>query len=178
MKPDTWTLDPLKMPEDQKAYVQMILDGFTKPDGDCLRWIGTISNRSAAISFMVHKARGRYQVRRLLWEMYVGPVPKGRVISSRCGDRLCINRDHLVAKKKGGVCAENLRRTLKVRTLALARSAQQKAKLDWEIVKAIRQSSASGPEVAIRYGISKGHVNSIRRMECWIPADVRQLRAA
>ena len=178
MKPGTWTLDALKMPEDQKAYVQVILDGYSKPDGDCLEWNGTLSSRSAAVSLMVHKKRRYYQVRRLMWEMHVGPVPKGKVISARCGHKMCVKLDHLIPMDKGKICADNLKRTQAQRARSLAVVAQKKAKLTWDIVQAIRSSDASGPELAKLHHISKGHVNAIRRMDCWVTPEARQLRAA
>jgi len=40
-------------------------------------------------------------VKRALWEKAHGPIPDGTTVRSRCGNRLCVNVDHLYLDRPG-----------------------------------------------------------------------------
>jgi hypothetical protein len=66
-------------------------------DFHCWVWAGTVDHGSPKV-----RLNGAYHsARRLSWESWRGPIPKGKVLVPRCGNRLCINPDHLAATTLG-----------------------------------------------------------------------------
>ncbi|NLV71142.1 MAG: HNH endonuclease [Actinobacteria bacterium] len=52
--------------------------------------------------FSAMKKGGRtVYVRRVLWEARHGPIPEQMTVRSRCGNRLCVNPDHLYLDRPG-----------------------------------------------------------------------------
>ena len=176
MRPATWTLDPLKMPPDQRAHVRLLLDGYTKVDGDCRIWTGDFSKQSPAFSMVVHNARGRYMVRRLVWMLERGAIRPGYVLVAGCGDERCIAHGQL--RRKADITAENLKRTATRRLIAIQAAARRNARLTLQDVQAIRASAAPSKELAKVYGVHARHLNAIRRGDCWRAAEFLQLEAA
>ncbi len=72
--------------------------------GDCWEWDGFVRSDGYARGF--HNGRRDY-VHRLIWEILVGPIPKGLDIDHLCRNRSCVNPDHLEPVTRG----ENLRRS-------------------------------------------------------------------
>lgn len=60
-------------------------------DGDCLVWTGALSNGYAKLTY----ENESQTVHRLAWEDANGPIPAGMVIDHKCGNRSCVNLDHL-----------------------------------------------------------------------------------
>jgi hypothetical protein len=65
---------------------------------DCVIWTrGTTGNGYPA---MKKGARTVY-VKRVLWGALHGPVPEAMTVRSRCGNRLCVNPEHLYLDRPG-----------------------------------------------------------------------------
>ena len=65
---------------------------------ECEIWTrGTTGNGYPA---MKKGARTVY-VKRALWEALHGSVPEGLTVRSRCGNRLCVNPEHLYLDRQG-----------------------------------------------------------------------------
>lgn len=66
------------------------------PDSDCWLWRGQISN-SGYGKIMLSTANGRAMesAHRASYLAFVGPIPDGTFIRQSCGNRLCINPEHL-----------------------------------------------------------------------------------
>jgi hypothetical protein len=82
------------------------------------------------------------------------------VVRHTCDNPACCNPAHL----QGGTHAENMRDMV-----TRGRSARSfgHAKLDWEVIDAIRASSLTGAEWSRRLGTSKGNISDIRNGKTW-----------
>ena len=87
---------------------------------------------------------------RLAYEQANGSVPDGRELDHLCGNRDCVNPDHLEAVTH----AENMRRG-------------RRTKLTREEALAIKRSREPQPVLAERYGVGQGHVSRIQNGTCW-----------
>lgn len=63
----------------------------------CRHWTGYYQGATPRFVFRDAGTIRNVQVRTVLWEHEVGPVPDGRFVVTRCGDRACVAVDHLVA---------------------------------------------------------------------------------
>jgi len=63
-----------------------------EPNSGCLLWEGSVTRGYPRI--------GNLQVRQLAWEETNGSVPDGMIITPRCGNRFCVNAEHLFARLK------------------------------------------------------------------------------
>ena len=66
------------------------------PDSGCWLWRGQISN-SGYGRIMLSGADGRAMesAHRASYLTFVGPIPEGTIIRQSCGNRLCVNPEHL-----------------------------------------------------------------------------------
>lgn len=102
---------------------------------------------------------------RAAYEMFVGPIPFGRVLRHKCDVPLCVNPDHLEL----GTQADNIRdRDVRGRT---ARGGDDgNAKLTDEIVLEIRRLYAAGfsiTSIGAKFRIDKSNVSFIARGKTW-----------
>jgi hypothetical protein len=63
----------------------------------CWEWRGQISNSGYGRMQVrdAHGAIGMRSAHNLSHEAFIGPVPEGMAVRQTCGNRLCINPDHL-----------------------------------------------------------------------------------
>lgn len=102
------------------------------------------------------------QAHRIAWELVNGPIPAGLYVCHSCDNPPCVRPDHLWL----GTNRENqLDAVAKGRGNAGERN--NKARISTADAEAIRASTEATGALAIRYGISPGHVWRIRRGERW-----------
>ena len=66
------------------------------PDSGCWLWRGQISNSGdGRIMFSGADGRAMESAHRASYLAFVGPIPDGTFIRQSCGNRLCINPEHL-----------------------------------------------------------------------------------
>ena len=87
---------------------------------------------------------------RVYYEAHHGPVPDGLELDHLCGERSCVNPDHMDAVSH----AENCRRG-------------RRAKLTRPEVAEILASSETQRVLARRFGVTPGHIVRIRKGRCW-----------
>lgn len=83
----------------EESNRQRILDSVgTIPDSDCWLWCGQISNTGYG-RIMLSGPQGRFMesAHRASYSAFVGPIPERTIIKQTCGNRLCVNPDHLEA---------------------------------------------------------------------------------
>lgn len=132
-------------------------------EGECWRWIGSISTDGYAKCFSKeHTGKKSVKVSRYLETLLKGPISPGIVIRHKCLNKDCINPDHL----ERGTSKQNAEDRNRDGT-ALKGSKNHKAKLTDTQVLEIRSSDLSIVELVERYGISKPQVHSIRRGKSW-----------
>lgn len=136
--------------------------------GDCWEWQGAL--QSAGVTPMIHYKQRVISVRRLIAE-HQGQEVKGKVVTYKCGNELCVNPDHiqvLTRRKLSKKIASELKyHTNPVRMKKLSDRAREKGKLNWELVCQIREATGTQREIAARFGISQATVSVIVRGITW-----------
>lgn len=61
---------------------------------ECILWTGAVTNRGYGQATRSQPRRKVY-VHREAWENANGPIPAGRTIHHRCGQRTCLNVEHM-----------------------------------------------------------------------------------
>lgn len=115
-------------------------------ESDCWVWQGGLSN-GYGIQWDA-AARTTVKAHRRMYELHVGPIPKGLQIDHLCRNRACVNPAHLEP-------VTNRENTVR----------GKRCKLSTADVLAIRAAdqNESHAAVARRYGVSPCHVSAIRR---------------
>jgi HNH endonuclease len=136
----------------------------TRPDSrGCIHWIGARHKRGYGninIGNRVTKLSHR-----VIYEMLVGPIPKGLLVCHHCDTPSCVNPNHLFI----GTQVDNMAdMDAKGRRIVL-RGERNRAKLKEQDIRDIRALAHSMPQIAIadRYGVSQTHISRIVRGISW-----------
>lgn len=152
-----------------------------KPDGECWRWQGALTNVGyGTITFRIGAAgganRGRMAAHRASYELFVGKLRPGLDVCHTCDNRWCVNPAHLFQ----GTRAENMAdceekgrhvHTFTERPELIRGEANVNAKLDAEKVRDIRAAKRGGQALADQFGITYSTLKRIRRRESWKHVD-------
>lgn len=150
--------------------------------GECWVWHGAGAD---------HKGRGKVSVNgrptlahRAFWEVWIGPIPTGKMLCHHCDTPGCVRPDHIYI----GTHADNMRDMKERRRYFAARDPircsaagrksglannwasgerNPKAKLTADMVSAIRSDPGSPRQVARRYGLHRTTVQRIRKGALW-----------
>jgi len=129
------------------------------PNG-CLEWQG-----------FCHRGYGRTRIgggsrraHRAAWELFVGPIPEGSNVLHRCDNPPCVDHQHLFL---GTQIANIEDRVEKGRSKGAAGERHGRARLTDDEVQALRSSTETNSEAAMRLGISYHTVWDIRRGRSW-----------
>lgn len=109
------------------------------------------------------KKKGKaVRLHRVIYEEVHGQVPAGRVVSHSCGNRMCLNPAHLVARTPAEVA---------VARVDSGRSAKGtrngRAKLTEDAVRAIRGSAESRTALARRFGVDPRVIRDVQEGRTW-----------
>lgn len=82
---------------DQTANRQRLLTTVAKdPDSGCWLWRGQISNTGyGRIMLSGPQGRSMESAHRASYLAFVGPIPDRNLVRQTCGNRLCVNPEHL-----------------------------------------------------------------------------------
>lgn len=141
---------------------------YVEEVGDCWIWRYGCNGDGYPFAYIEGK---RLIVRRYIVEcLKKQKVPKNYVISCRCGQKLCLNPDHLVAWPRAKIVAAGAKnRRPNYPALLAARLNKQQTVLDWAKVRAIRAvpASVSSRELAKLYGCHKRTIENVRNGRTW-----------
>lgn len=136
--------------------------------GDCWEWTGA-TQANAPTPTMNYKGRVG-SVRRFLAEAQ-GKSIKGKLVTCKCRNELCVNPDHLlvVTRKRlqEMVSKERKYTSNPVRMKKLADKARENSKLTSELAAEVRDADGTQREIAARFGISQATVSVIKRGKTW-----------
>lgn len=137
-------------------------------EGQCLIWQGLTARGPLP---MIHIGNSNVSARRKLYEFLNGvTVEADRVVRTTCGEKLCMNPDHLIcmtrtkAKKLDG--ANGAYNTARMQAIRY-RTTRERAKLTIEQAREIRASEESARALAKRYGVAHKQINLIRQGLAW-----------
>lgn len=130
--------------------------------GDCWLWTGPVK-RDGGGKFTV----GRKSLRPAVasYQLCLGPVPRRRIVLASCGNRLCVNPDHLVlaeAKERTALMVQRRRHQFGEK--------QYSAKLsDQDVLEIVRRYRAGekGVDLAREFGVMKTCISSIVNGRNW-----------
>ena len=128
-------------------------------DSDCWVW----QKRCYEDGYGQTQWNGKYvRAHRASFQVFVGPIPKGKLVCHKCDNPACLNPDHLLL----GTPAENSA-DMASKGRSLQGERHHKAKLTEAQVKAIRADSRSGKLIGRDYGVSDTMVYMIKTRKSW-----------
>lgn len=65
--------------------------------GECWKYVGPLDNDGYGRIYFNSKS---YQVHRVIYQLFVGPIPDNRAVKTTCGSRDCIRVSHLFISEK------------------------------------------------------------------------------
>jgi len=96
-KADLVSLDVLK---DLKRFFNKVIKKVLKRRVHWI-WVGAVHGGQPSRGYTGYRCgsfwhNGRAQsAHRFIWEVVNGPIPKGKQVNHRCGNRLCVNPAHM-----------------------------------------------------------------------------------
>lgn len=138
--------------------------------GDCLLWGGCRTNTGYPQASVDGT---KYLVRRLVFALCTGvEVPAGMAVTVKCGEKLCINHEHMALRTTQQVAKLAAKRgafSKPDRCAAISRGCRKSAnaKLTEEQAAEIRASTGPSQAVAEAYGVNRTTVQKIRSGKAW-----------
>lgn len=133
---------------------------YKKTDNGCWTWIahtdkdgyGILPTNSASI-----------RAHRFSYELYIGVIPEELVVCHKCDNPSCVNPEHLFI----GTVKDNCQDMLSKGRDKMVGSKNNKAKLNENDIKNIRNSTESYQSIAIEYNVSISTIKRIRSGKNW-----------
>jgi hypothetical protein len=137
-------------------------------DGDCLLW--DRSTDAKGLPRLTVKVDGKsttLQIRRVVWELKTGKkVPDGMRVTVNCGHRLCL--EHLELIPPGEVVSRTAKRAdVQSKRVVGGLKSRERAKLDTEAARYIRQTDKTGAALAQELGVGPTTISRVRRGVAW-----------
>lgn len=165
-----------------KSLVERLRDRCTvESETDCWRWKQTLNSAGLPCIHISGLTQHPMTVRRLMWCLACGPIHAKHIVSTSCGDALCVNPAHLVKMPRAQHAKQmlrevNMRRTSvdRRRTANEFKHKRSGYKLSQKKADDIRKALAAGSDpllVATSFGISVGYLYKIKAGKRW--AEVR-----
>lgn len=127
----------------------------------CWLWTAAKHPRGYGAIFV---GKRRLMAHRVAWEITHGPIPEGLHVLHKCDTPLCVRPSHLWL----GTHIDNMRdRDAKGRNVNKRGSQHARSKLTEAQVRAIRSSRLTRRELAERYGVCLGNIDSILKRKTW-----------
>lgn len=136
----------------------------------CWNWSGAISGNNGYGT--VSDGQKSCKAHRLSYELFVGPIPKRRIIMHTCDNPICINPDHLkVATHKENMWDAAVKNRFRSVSFFRNPETHSHAKLNWEKVGKIRtlfkEQIYTYVELAKLFGIGAGTIRAIVNNKIW-----------
>ncbi len=137
-------------------------------EGDCWLWRDATNHGG----YPIFKPFGKpcTLVRRAAFVLAGGVLKRRQPLVSSCEDKLCVNPAHLLIStqsKIGQKAAKLGAYSSKARSAKIAAARRIGSKMTADLAQEIRQSTETGSVLALRYGVSKGLINGIKRGRFW-----------
>lgn len=131
-------------------------------EAGCLEWRGSTSPLGYGQIFVGNGVRRLIGAHRAAWELKNGPIPHGLVVLHKCDNPRCVNVDHLRIGTKADNSADMVAKARQRRGEDLPQ-----AKLTWDDVQTIRQSSEKQSALAARFGVTQATISMAKTGARW-----------
>ena len=141
----------------------------TKRVGKCLIWMGSINKGGYGQFVLNGKGSTPRRAHRVSFELFNGPIPKGKNICHTCDVRRCVEPTHLFAASQkininDARYKGRLRRRIGSGSLG---EGHPKTFLTGADIKYIRLSKLSTKEIGAKFGLHVNSVRGIRARRTW-----------
>ena len=153
--------------EVKDTMILMFITSKTVEEGDCILWTGCITSNGHP---MTRRQGNTLLVRREVFRLCCGDLIARIPIDTRCGNKNCVNPEHLCASTASNIAKKAAKRgawTTVARSVKISNAKRTKSKLTIEQAREIRASTESGPVLALRYGVNRSLINGIKRGSVW-----------
>jgi HNH endonuclease len=123
---------------------------YTIQDDGCWQWLGPLSGGYGRVGRGSWGNTQTVGAHRAFYEDHVGPIPEKHEIHHTCGNRACVNPEHLRAVSRAEHCRLD------------------RAHLTPDDVRAIRASNESHADLGRRYSVTWQHIQNIRKGTKWV----------
>jgi hypothetical protein len=137
-------------------------------DGDCFLWTGSLDSKGIPrMSVRVDGKSTTLQIRRFMWKHKTGkPAPDHLKVTVTCGNPRCL--EHMELIPPGEVVSRTAKRAnVKTKRRLSGLRSRERAKIDMEKARDIRNSDEPLRVVAERHGISLTNASRVRRNLSW-----------
>jgi hypothetical protein len=143
-------------PHYPSAQAHIEARSIPEPNTGCWLWLGRVTDRGYG---KVYESRYPQEQRahRVAYRAFVGDIPAGMLVCHRCDIRACVNPEHLFL----GTALDNTRDMVRK---GRARFKGNTSTLTTADVLAIRSSPEKPKTLAVRFGVSDGHIRQLRRV--------------
>jgi hypothetical protein len=147
--------------DERRAWFE---ERFTpEPNTGCWLWLHRYDKKGYGVTFFGPN-RGGQLAHRVVYEFYVGPIPRGMFLCHKCDTPACVNPAHMFV----GTVKDNALDMVRKGRVPKGRDTSKK--MTPELVRELRQQAAQGVnfhELARRFPISRTSVRTIVRGETW-----------
>jgi len=143
----------------RKSIKERLLEACIEDSNGCWLWQRSVASSGYG---QIRWNYINFRANRASYIAFNGEIPAGMVVRHTCDNKLCINPQHLIL----GTCKDNSADMME-RNRQAKGSKNGRCKLSEEEVLEIRASPLSCAQLAIKYGISKGHAHRIKNGVAW-----------
>jgi len=134
--------------------------------GDCWEWKGYAAKcGTPKVNTWIDGRRNVFSGRRVVMHLVGKQIPKGVVLTTKCGNPRCLNPDHIIRTTRSEVATKVAAR-VDIKLKKAARSGRP-IKLDQQKVADIRSSTMKNRELAALYGVTISTISRTRNGHCW-----------
>jgi hypothetical protein len=129
----------------------------------CWEWAGVLARSHRAYNRFLTDDGRMVGVARFAYELHHGLLPAGRMVGHTCGNRGCVNPEHLFAATQHDI-------RLNAQHPDRRGERNHNAKLTWQKVRSIRARHASGetvPALARAYGVDPSAIRQVVLGKTW-----------
>lgn len=132
----------------------------------CWNWTGCLNNKGYG-EFFAGPGAGYEFTHRFSWILHFGSIPSDMKVLHQCDNPKCVRPDHLFL----GTQIDNIRdmcsKGRESHHHGLKGEKHPKAKLTDDDVRFIRESTMTGRDLALKFGVWPGVISGIRKRQAW-----------